>query len=139
MARHDFGLSDEEFGELTPGEFRALCKRRNVRIRYERYAHALTASAVYNVNRHSADDPIISAFDFVRDEEASEKREHLLKAKRFVKKVIGGMPIMTPMEKLLEKRLAVIADLKASGYKDGEAIFDECFPHLKPKEDECQK
>ena len=75
VARYDLGLSDDEFGELTPAMFQALCNRRNVRIKYERFANAQTAAAVYNVNRVKADDPIISAMDFVRDEESSRKKE----------------------------------------------------------------
>ena len=49
--------------------FSALCKRRNVKIKYERFANAQTAAAVYNVNRGKADDPIVQPFDFVRDDE----------------------------------------------------------------------
>lgn len=135
MARYDFGLSLEEFAELTPGEFQALAKRRNTAIKYDRFANALTASAVYNTHRHNVDDPVISAMDFIRDDDKAEKREKVLKAKRFVNKVISSMPITTPRETLIEKRKKVIMDLKASGYENAEAIFDECWPSLKPKED----
>lgn len=130
MARYDFGLSDGEFGDLTPGEFNALCKRRNIAIRYERYANALTASAVYNVNRHDVDDPMLTAFDFVRDEKDSEARERLLQAKRFVKQALT-LPLGTTREKFLEVKGKAIVDLKASGYSDAEQIVDEMFPSLK--------
>lgn len=135
MARYDFGLSEEEFGELTPGEFSALCKRRNTRIRYERYANALTASAVYNCNRPNSDDPMVTAFDFVRDEKDAEKREKRNTAKKFVQQALA-LPLGTAREKFLEIRLKVINDLKASGYEDAEEIVNECFPSLKPKETE---
>ncbi|MGA9135549.1 MAG: hypothetical protein WB384_26360, partial [Candidatus Sulfotelmatobacter sp.] len=62
MARYDLGLSVEEFEELTPGMFQALCKRRNIRIKYERYANAQTAAAVYNTARTKADDPMVHPF-----------------------------------------------------------------------------
>ena len=131
-ARYDFGLSDDEFGDLTPGEFNALCRRRNIRIRYERYANAITAAAVYNVNRRSSDDAIVSAFDFVRDEQESEKQERLLKAKKFVRQALA-LPLGTPREKFLEVRIKVVADLKASGYDDATQIVDDCFPSLRGK------
>jgi hypothetical protein len=136
MARYDFGLNDEEFGSLTPGEFNALCKRRNIKIRYERYANAITASAIYNCNCPDRDTPLVTAFDFVRDEKDTEKREKLLKAKRFVKDTLGGLPFGIERAKFLEMRFKVIADLVASGYDDAEQIVDECFPTLNPKENE---
>ncbi len=132
MASYDFGLTREEFGELTPGEFRALCKRRNIRIKYERYANALTASAVYNVNRRSEETPTVTAFDFIRDEIDAEKKEQRNKAKSFVKTAFN-VRLGTPMEKILEIKVKVIADLKAAGYTDAEEIVYECFPHLKDK------
>lgn len=132
MARYDFGLNEDEFGDLTPGEFNALCKRRNVRIKYERYANAITASAVYNCNRADSDDPLVTAFDFVRDEREAEKREKHLKAKQFVKQALA-LPFATKREKFLEVRLKVIADLIAGGYEDAEQIVDECFPSLRTR------
>jgi hypothetical protein len=111
--------------------FRALCKRRHVGIRYERYAHAITASVVANVHRTRDEDLIISPFDFVRDEESNQKLERKRKAKAFVNKIIKGLPITATRETLLDKRARAIADLQADGYVDAESIFDELFPHLK--------
>jgi hypothetical protein len=119
--------------------FLELCKRRNVGIKYQRYASAMTAAAIYNVNRGSADDPVVEAFDFLRSAEATERREMRLKAKKFVKDALGGLPFGTTRAKFLETRLKVLADLRASGHDDAEQIVDECFPSLKPKDDECQK
>lgn len=116
--------------------FLELCKRRNVAIRYDRYANALTASAVYNVNRSSADDPSVTAFDFVRDEKSARRREQRLEAKRYILKAIGGQPMATTRENLLEVRRKVIADLIAAGHDQAEELFDECWPHLTPTEDE---
>jgi len=107
-----------------------------VRIRYDRYANAITASAVYNVNRHSSDDPMISAFDFVRDEESAKRKEKLREAKKYIQKVIGNMPMTTPIERLHEVRTKAISDLKASGYTNAEELFNQMWPHLKPEESE---
>ena len=114
--------------------FNALCKRRNIRFKYEKLAHGITASAVYNVNRATPESPMISAFDFVRSEEASERRAERLRIIGIIKQTIGAMPSSTPREKFLKVRANIIAELKALGRDDAEAIFDECWPSLKPKE-----
>jgi hypothetical protein len=132
-------LSWEEFEELTPGQFQELAKRRNVSIRYDRYANALTASAVYNVHRGSEDSPIISAFDFVRDEKEAAKLEKIREAKRYLKTVIGQLPLTTPRSKFLDVRGKAINDLTASGFENGEALFDSVWPSLKPTEEERQQ
>jgi hypothetical protein len=134
IGRYDLGLSWEEFEELTPGMFQALCKRRNVRIKYERYAHGLTASAVYNVNRGSVEDPVVTGFDFVRDEASARNKEEMNKARRYIKRALGNLPVGTTREKCLEIRLRAIADVRASGRDDAEQIMDECWPSLKPKD-----
>jgi hypothetical protein len=109
-----------------------------VAIRYDRYANALTASAVYNVNRGSSDDAVVTAFDFVRPEDEAVKLEKVREAKRHIKKVIGGLPMMTPRPKLLEVRSKAIVDLKASGYANAEEMFNEVWAHLKPTEEESK-
>lgn len=134
IARYDLGLSWEEFEELTPAMFRALCKRRSIRFKHERYAHALTASLIYNVNREK-DAPALGPFDFVRDEASQRKKDELDKAKRFIRKAIGNLPPATTYEKLQEIRLKVIADVTAYGRDDAEQLFDACWPSLKPKKD----
>jgi hypothetical protein len=115
--------------------FWELCKRRNQKLKYERFAAAQAAAAVYNVHR-GKDTPVITAMDFVRDERQTEKKERLTKARLFIRKTIGSLPMMTPMETLIEKRLRVIEDLKADGYDNAEELFDEAWPHLKPKDTE---
>jgi hypothetical protein len=133
LAKYDLALGWEEFEECTPGMIQALCKRRNIRIKYERYAHGITASLIYNTNR-GKDDPAVVPYDFIRDDNSRRKKEELLKAKAFIKKTIGGLPFMTPMEKLQEVRLKVIADVRASGRDDAEELVNECWPSLTPKE-----
>jgi len=135
-AQYDFGLTWKQFKNLTPGGFQELCKRRNVGIRYDRYSNCLTAAAVYNVNRADKDSLMITAFDFVRTEEASAKLEKLREGKQHVKKVIGMLPITTSRSKYLDNRRKVIADLTASKFEEPEALFDSVWPHLKPTEEE---
>jgi hypothetical protein len=133
MARYDLGLSLEEFEELTPGMFQALCKRRNIRLKYERYANALTASAVYNTARTKADDPTVHPFDFVRDEESQRNKDELEKLKAFARRTIGVLPIGTTLEKILEVRMKVIKDIEVAGCRDAEGLVDGVWPHLKQK------
>lgn len=98
----------------------------------------MTAAAVYNVNRGSSDDLVVTAFDFIRPEEDAIKLEQVREAKRYCKKVIGGLPMTTPRSKFLEVRVRAISDLKASGHADPEALFDEVWPHLKPTAEESK-
>jgi hypothetical protein len=115
-----------------------LCRRRNVSIRHDRYAAALAAAAVYNTNRGSTDDPLITAFDFVRDEASARKRDRIRDGKRFIRRAIGTMPMSTPLDVLMSKRLSVIADLTVAGYSNAEELFNECWPHLTPTNEDTQ-
>ena len=133
VARYDLGLGWEEFGDLTPALFTALCKRRNLRLKHERFANALTAAAVYNVNRSSSDNPIMTAFDFVRDEKSSQARAERLAIKAQIMQSVGGMPSDTPREKFMEIRARVISQLNSKGRTDGEALWAECWPTLVPE------
>lgn len=131
MARYDFGLSWEEFAECTPRMFQALAQRRNIRLRYERFAGAQAAAAVYNVHRAKESDPVLAAYDFVMDGDESAERERETRFRRHVTRAIGQLPIGTPREKVLEVRKRAIADLAAAGCEDAEAFVDGIFPHLK--------
>lgn len=130
-ARFDFGLTLDEFADLTPGGFQALARRRAAGIKHLRYANALTASAVYNVNRSKADDPLIRPFDFVMDDEQAERREQKRRFTAYVHKALGHLPSGTTMEKTLSVRLKVIEDLRASGCADPEAFVNGIYPSLK--------
>lgn len=112
--------------------FQALCNRRNVRLKYERYANALTAAAVYNVHRGSTEDPLVRPFDFVMDDEQSTRREQRIKFTTYVQKAIGHLPPSTPMSKIQETRSKVIRDLEASGCPEPEKFFNSIWPHLQP-------
>jgi hypothetical protein len=132
-------LSWEEFEELTPGTFQELAKRRNISIRYDRYANALPAAAIYNVNRGSEEDRLITAFDFVRTEDDSAKLERIREGKKYINKVIGELPMSTPRSKYLDVRRRAIADLTASKFENPESLFDSVWPHLKPTEEESNQ
>lgn len=135
FAKYNFNLTWEEFEELTPAMLQALCRQRNIRIKYERYAHALTTSAVYNVNR-GKDDPVIRPFDFVMTEEQADKRDTRLNALRFITDAVKVIPPTSPRWKFLEARRNVIAKLKAGGIENAEQMFDEKWPSLKPQQGE---
>jgi hypothetical protein len=127
----------DEFWGLTPGMFKALCQRRNIRITYERYANSLTAAAVYNVNRGSSEAPVIHAFDFVRDDKSSAKLERIREAKRTIRQEIGEMPMgTTTRAQLLVIRRKMISNLAARGFDNPEALFNEVWDHLRPTEAE---
>jgi hypothetical protein len=129
IARYDLGLAIEEFEDLTPLTFQALCKRRNLKFKMDRYANALTAAAIYNVNRASTDAPLIEPMDFVR--EPDPYRENTLEIKRLIKQVICQLPACTTTEKLQKIRTRTIASLSSQGRTDAEQLFDECWPSLK--------
>jgi hypothetical protein len=132
IARYDLGLSLEEFEDIDPGMFYALCKRKSIRFKYERLAHAITASAVYNANRQSSDSPIISPMDFIREVDPVE--EQTKEIKKLIKEVVGSLPAGSPAEKYQEIRSRTIASLESQGRTDAETLFNECWPSLAPKE-----
>jgi hypothetical protein len=128
VARYDLGLSYEEFGEITPGMFHALCERKRIRYKYERLAHAITASAVYNVNRKQ-DSPVIQPMDFIV--EKTREQEELEEIKKVIKTAITAAPAGTSREVLLKMKANVIKSLNARGRTDSEKVFDSCWPSLK--------
>jgi hypothetical protein len=131
IAHYDLGIRTwEEFCELTPGLFHALWKRRTVRLKYERFAAAQAAAATYNVNR-GEDSPIITAMDFVRDDDAQQEVER----KREMRRTLNQLgTIRGDRKKLLKMRSSMIASLKARGYYDAEEMCNEVWPSLKPTE-----
>ena len=130
IARYDLGLTFEEFEELTPEMFNSLCERRNIKFKHERFAAGMVAAAVYNVNRASTESPVLTAFDFVREEaESAEKAEHD-KIIGTIRQLVGQMPSDTPREKLLHVRDTVVGSLRAQGRKDAEALWLEAWPSL---------
>jgi hypothetical protein len=132
MARYDLFLSWQEFEEVTPAMFQALCRRRNIRFKYERFAHAQTAAAIYNVNRFGADSQMVSAFDFVRTDRDSTAKAEIKAIRNNIKLCIGSLPKDTTKERFQKVRTRTIEDLKAHGRPDAEALFDSVWPSLKP-------
>jgi hypothetical protein len=139
MARYEFGMSLEEFGECTPRMFKALCHRRIIRIKYERYAHAQTASMVYNTSDRRADDaPLVHPMDWVRDGEQVKQHEERKKIREFIYKVMVGVPPGTTIGKLRQvkkKALADIVNAKLMTWNEAERLFDSVWPTLKEKVD----
>ncbi|MGB8990068.1 MAG: hypothetical protein WCC37_25955 [Candidatus Sulfotelmatobacter sp.] len=134
MARYDFGLSDEEFEELTPVEFKGLGTRRVIAIKYQRFAGAQSAAATYNVNR-GEESPIITAMDFVRDDEKQAEMER----KRNMRRVLNQLGMTRgDRKKLLMLRAKMIADLKARGNRDAEEMCNEVWPSLKPTDKDTE-
>jgi len=132
IADYDLHKSLEEFEELTPGMFYALCKRKTIRFKYERLAHAITASAIYNVNRANSDSPLVQPLDFVR--EVNPEEEQTREIKQLIKQAVGQAPEGTTYEKFQEIRSRTIASLTTQGRSDAEELFNECWPSLNPKE-----
>ncbi len=136
VARYDLRLSLEEFEDLTPLTFQALCKRRNLKFKMDRYAAAIPASAIYNVNRASTDAPLIEPMDFVREPDPyREQSSEIKKAIRHSLRQLLAMPCKgqrpVSLEQLQDVRTRFINNLKAQGRDDAEALFDECMPSLK--------
>lgn len=121
-------MSWEDFEDCTPLMFHALCQRKRIRYKYERLAHAITASAVYNVHR-TQDSPIIAPIDFVTEQ--TPEQAELAEIKKVIKTAIFAAPSGTSREMLLKTKKNVIASLNARGRTDSEKIFDECWPSLK--------
>jgi hypothetical protein len=133
VARYDLGLTWEEFADLTPSMFAALCTRRNIRMRHERFANALTASAIYNVHRAGADVPMVTAYDFVRDAKQSEAHEQTQILKRQILEAVTRMPSNTPRERFMTIRGNIIAELVKLGRTDATELWAECWPSLIPE------
>ena len=110
--------------------FKALCARRNIRFKHERFLAGMTAAAVYNVNRASAESPVFTAFDFVRSAEDSERKAETDGIKSMIKSVIGQLPNDVTRERLLDIRSRTIKSLMTQGRKDAEVLFDSCWPSL---------
>lgn len=51
VAIYDFGLTEEQFLDLTPAKFRALGKRHELKNQLEDYRAGVIASLLYNINR----------------------------------------------------------------------------------------
>jgi hypothetical protein len=131
IATYDLHLTLEEFEDLTPSGFRALRMRQKQEFTNARYLAAITAAAVYNVNRSSADSPIIDPIDFIREVDPLEANTNDIK--KAIKQAIGSIPPGTTREKVMEIRSNTIASLTEQGRDDAEELFDSQWPSLAPK------
>lgn len=101
IARFDLGLSDKEFGAITPAMLDALLRRKQAREQQEFLRTGIVAAAIINFSMSPPKEPV-SARDFVPDFDGTkeEKEEFDLRnlspedQKRYIidmfsKKVIG--------------------------------------------------
>lgn len=132
MACYDLGRTWEEFGDLTPSMFTALCKRRNIKMKHERFANGLTAAAVYNVSRTRPESETVTAYDFIRDEKDSEARAQRQTLKRQIKEAVGRLPLNATRAQCLKVRESIIAGMVALGRTDAAELWSECWPDLMP-------
>jgi hypothetical protein len=131
MARYDFGMTLEEFGKTTPGQFMALIKRQNNRFRRECYLAGVTASMIANVNRPDQKAKYWTPWDFVPDPERANKRNDL---KSQIMKVFGAMMEFNASPSAMDSaRERIVAKLTKQGHTDVEEVFDEVFPHWEKK------
>jgi hypothetical protein len=115
---------------MTPTYFRYLRLRQRQAFAYEKYLAYIPASAIYNVNRGSVDAPYLDPIDFIR--ERHPKEEQIKEIKVMIKDIIGKVKSDSTPEKYQQVRRELIDKLIENGVKDAEAIFDECWPSLKP-------
>lgn len=120
VARYDFGLTDEEFGKLTPTQFQLLWERRTANFRRQCYLHGITAAATYNVQRTDWKQETLSPMDFIPRSQAETEREAIVS---FLTKLKGTMPA----SKLSEAKQSYLLDLKQKGRADAEGIIAEVF------------
>ena len=125
IARYDFGLTQEEFGRLTPGMFKALLSRKQARFREQLYLAGITASMVWNMTPKKSD-KALSPWDFVPDPEAETRRDEL---KRNVS-AFFGMIVESGANKVFDVegvRKKIVDKLKGKGHDDVEEVVDEVF------------
>lgn len=121
MARYDFGLTDSEFGKLTPTQFWALWERRAANFKRQSYLHGLTAASVYNVHRTDEKQHVFSPFDFIgKSSEATEVDEIITTFKRIKADLSTSQ--------LPEAKQAWIKKLLELGRTDVHEIIAEIFP-----------
>lgn len=116
--------------------FTALCKRRNVRLKQDRFANAITAASIYNVHRAGTDAELVTPFDFVRDAAQTEELDKVRLLKRQIRDAVTRMPNNTTREAFLKIRKNVIAGIEKLGRTDGAELWAECWPTLVPEGEE---
>ena len=72
IGRYDLGLTDDEFGVLTPGLLEALLDRKQAESKQDYFRTGLISAAVINTSMAAPKRPV-SALDFVPGEKPKEK------------------------------------------------------------------
>lgn len=124
FARYWFGLTLEEFGDLTLPEFWDLWEMRALEFKRSAFLQGITASAVYNVQRTDPKQPVLTPFDFSSSRSAEEtQRDEIV---LMLKQTTAPLRVDHP-ERIPEAREKCLRDLKARGLADAEGIVAEVF------------
>jgi hypothetical protein len=116
-------LTLEQFGELTPLQFKALRERRHAEFRRSCYVAGITASLYANAHRKE-NTPPLSPFDFVPGRTPQSERDKLKHNVLSLFVSVEG----ASAESIADLRKRTIEKLKAQGYEDAEVILEEIFP-----------
>ncbi len=112
IGRFDLGLTDRQFGELTPAMFEALLLRKHEDHKRRCFYAGLTAAAVYNANPFRGKDAkAVSPLDFRPSDKAAKAQ--CLKEQIAVFTVALGCGPGSPRSKSkIEHRRSKVANLK---------------------------
>ena len=126
IARYDLGLTDDEFWELTPLQFKALRKRQEIEFRHKCFVAAIAAADYRNAHRYESGDKVWSPLDYVVCEggDTDLRREE---AKHNIAAAYVLVGSMTPAQAAKRKE-NIIRSLRDQGFEDADALFGEVFP-----------
>lgn len=132
LCRAEYGISCEEFQELTLAQIEALEERRAITVRHARFNAALISSTLVNLNR-PPDSEALSPFDFLAGYERDPEEEERRAARNAVKKAVAiAFTEMRhlPPERIQAEKVAMIARMREDGVDDPEELIREVFPGL---------
>jgi hypothetical protein len=119
FARYWFGLTLEEFGELTPKDFWDLWQQRQVEFKRNCYLQGITASMI--AAAHGAEN--ITPFDFIGKTAEEVQRDAIV---RTLQKTHNELQRVFP-ERLPQARISCLANLQSRGIPNAEKIIEEVF------------
>jgi len=133
LARVEWGMTIEEFGELTMGQWEALLTRRTISHRYNCLYSGMVAASVENsAGRTLPENVYKSAFDFVPLPVDVSSKNSL---KQNLHTCIALIKFVAPHADMETVRAKAIDSLVQKGYEQGEVneILEEMFPKWGPK------
>lgn len=91
MAIFDFGLTTDQFWELTPGQLWALGKRFEYAIERQEFGAGLITAAICNVNRPS-NSPAMKPEDFMpsKAKRSRQNPQQMLELVKMLQPILGG-------------------------------------------------